>query len=412
MTWFNSIPGRIAAVGVLSAALGFLAAWPVFATGQDKKDPAPDPAAKLAPPAGGPTETNKELADQIRQLNAKVARLEAALKQDLIATPSGAPAKGGPADQPVKVDGVPPGKRIAAKYQNCAECHKTRPTGPLPPNHLEPAEGSDKGANQDDQTGTAANKTPADGKAGMAGMSDKGMGMKGMGMGMMKGKGMGMEGKGKGMAGGGGGMGGMKDDAMGGGGGGMGMMDDDMGMMGMMGMGSMGGPKGQKMKMVAALPGFPGASHIYHIGATDFFLNHPEHITLSTEQTTKLGQMKQKAVTEKASAQRKIDEAEQQLWELTAADQPDAAKIDAKVREAEKLRGDQRLAFIRSVGEAAKVLTDGQRQVLMGDAKPDAHKDLQPPAKPAGSPPPGVAKIAPPEPGKAPAKPVPPDDIL
>ena len=154
----------------------------------------------------------------------------------------------------------------------------------------------------------------------------------------------------------------------GGGGGSMGMMDD----MDMMGMGSMGGAKGKKMKMTAALPGFPGASHIYHIGATDFFLDHPEHITLSTEQKTKLGQMKQKATTEKATAQRKIEEGEQQLWELTAADQPDAAKIEAKVREVEKLRGDQRLAFIRSVGEDAQVLTDDQRKILLGYAQPAA----------------------------------------
>jgi hypothetical protein len=138
----------------------------------------------------------------------------------------------------------------------------------------------------------------------------------------------------------------------------------------MMGMGSMGGSKGMKMKMTATLPGFPGASHIYHIGATDFFLDHPEHITLSTEQQIKINGVKQKAVTDKANAQRKIEEAEQQLWELTATDQPDATKIDAKVREIEKLRGDQRLAFIRSVGEAAQVLTDDQRKILLGHTKP------------------------------------------
>ena len=107
-----------------------------------------------------------------------------------------------------------------------------------------------------------------------------------------------------------------------------------------------------------------------HIGATDFFLDHPEHITLSTEQKTKLGRAKQKATTDKATAQRKVEEAEQQIWELTAADQPDAAKIDAKVREVEKLRGDQRMAFIRSVGEAAQVLTDDQRKILLGFAPP------------------------------------------
>ena len=99
---------------------------------------------------------------------------------------------------------------------------------------------------------------------------------------------------------------------------------------------------------------------------------HREHITLSTEQKTRLGHLKQKATTDKATAQRKVDEAEQQLWELTAADQPDVTKIDAKVREIEKLRGDQRLAFIRSVGDAAQVLTDDQRKILLGQAKPAA----------------------------------------
>ena len=183
-----------------------------------------------------------------------------------------------------------------------------------------------------------------------------------------------------GMGGGGGGMGGMNDDAMGGMPAGGGMMMDDMDMMGM---GSMGGAKGKKMKMTAALPGFPGASHIYHIGATDFFLDHPEHITLSTEQKTKLAQMKQKATTAKASAQRKIEEAEQQLWELTGSDQPDAAKMDAKVREVEKLRGDQRMAFIQSVGESAQVLTDDQRKILIGQA--------------TTAPPPTTAPAAPPK---------------
>ena len=163
-------------------------------------------------------------------------------------------------------------------------------------------------------------------------------------------------------------MGGMSDKTMSSGSGGMagmGMMDDGMDMMGM---GSMGGAKDKKMNMTSALPGFPGASHVYHIGASDFFLDHPHHITLSTEQETKLVKMKQMALTAKASGQRKIEEAEQQLWELTAADQPDAAKLEAKVREVEKLRGDQRMAFIRSVGESAQVLTDDQRKILIGQA--------------------------------------------
>ena len=64
----------------------------------------------------------------------------------------------------------------------------------------------------------------------------------------------------------------------------------------------------------------------------------------------------------------KVEEAEQELWELTASDTPDADAVESKVREIEKLRGDQRLQFIRAVGEAAKVLSEEQRQVLVGAA--------------------------------------------
>jgi hypothetical protein len=222
-------------------------------------------------------------------------------------------------------------------------------------------------------------KTTPKPAAGMGGMGmGQGMGRM-MGMDRMTG-GMGMGGSGKpgqGM----GGMG-MMDMMMGGTGEGqsmpgMGMMGDDMDMMGMMGMGSMGGgAKGMgKMKMAAALPGFPGASHIYHIGATGFFLDHPEHITLSPQQQTNLNRVKQKALTDKASAQRKVEQAEQELWELTASDEPDAAKIEAQVRAIERLRGDQRLAFIRAVGEAAKVLSDEQRKALLGVTSDKGHTE-------------------------------------
>ena len=51
---------------------------------------------------------------------------------------------------------------------------------------------------------------------------------------------------------------------------------------------------------------------------------------------------------------------------LTSLDQPDITKIEAKVRDIEKLRTDERLAFIRAVGEAANLLTDDQRKILTG----------------------------------------------
>lgn len=124
------------------------------------------------------------------------------------------------------------------------------------------------------------------------------------------------------------------------------------------------------MTPVGQLPGFPGASHLYHIGATDFFLDHPQHITLSATQQTNLNRIMEKALLDRASTERRIEEAEQELWVLTAADSPDASKIEAKIQAIEKLRSNERMAFIRAVGEAAKTLTSEQRAALLG-TKPE-----------------------------------------
>lgn len=141
----------------------------------------------------------------------------------------------------------------------------------------------------------------------------------------------------------------------------------------MSGMAAMGNMKAApRVARQSGLPGFPGASHLYHIGATGFFLDHPQHITLTTEQRTRLTQIQQKALLEKATAQRKIEEAEQQLFTLTGADQPDQARIDAKVQEIANLNTQQRLAYIRTVGEAARVLTAEQQRQLLGQAGPAA----------------------------------------
>lgn len=161
--------------------------------------------------------------------------------------------------------------------------------------------------------------------------------------------------------------------------------NDDVDMMGLrygatavMGMGVATGTVSTNMKRMSGLklassqPGNPGVSHLYHIGATGQFLNHAEHLALTTKQQAALNVIKQKALLSKATAQRKIDEAEQELWELTGADEPDLVPIQAKVEAIEKLRGEQRMAFIRSVAESAKVLTDEQREVLLGTKEPDA----------------------------------------
>ena len=151
-----------------------------------------------------------------------------------------------------------------------------------------------------------------------------------------------------------------------------GMMTGMMGMMNqMMGMGAMpAASPGMAMPTPAippsALPGFPGLSHLYHIGSTGFFLEHAQHIGLSADQQTALTKLKEQALAAKTSTDRQIEQAEQEMATLTSADQPDAGKIEAKVREIEKLRTDERLSFIRAVGEAAKLLSDDQRKVLTG----------------------------------------------
>ena len=150
---------------------------------------------------------------------------------------------------------------------------------------------------------------------------------------------------------------------------GMGMCMECMGEMG--GMGGASAPSGMPgMGAVPpnALPGFPGASHLYHVGADGFFLNHPQHIQLSTEQRTRLGRIREKALLDRATALRKIEEAEQQLFVLTGSDQPDMRKIEAQARAIEELRVQRRLGYIRAVGEAAQVLTDPQRRAVLGTA--------------------------------------------
>jgi hypothetical protein len=190
---------------------------------------------------------------------------------------------------------------------------------------------------------------------------------KGGGMGMMNMMGgMGSMGGGQAGAGSGGAMPGMGRGAAGG----MGMME---------GMGMMGRAPGAgtSMAMPSALPGFPGASHIYHVGATGLFLDHADAIGLSVEQKTALNALKQRTAVEQAAAQRKVDDAEQALWLLTAAEQPDAAAIEAKLREIERLKSEMRLAYIRAVGEAARALNDDQRKMVLGmvpmPGKPAGH---------------------------------------
>ena len=148
----------------------------------------------------------------------------------------------------------------------------------------------------------------------------------------------------------------------GGGSAGMGATTPSQGMAGMSGPSGMAGMSGPS----SAMPGQPGASHLLHMGSTGFFLNHSQHITLTADQKSKLNRLKENAMLGQASEQRRIDQAEQELYTVTGADEPDNAKIQAKLGEIEKLRAEQRMKFIRAVGEASNVLTHDQHLALLG----------------------------------------------
>ena len=115
-----------------------------------------------------------------------------------------------------------------------------------------------------------------------------------------------------------------------------------------------------------ASPPVPGVSHLIHIGATGFYVDQAAQIELSPEQQAALNTARERALLEQSTAERQIAQSEQDLWTLTAADQPDPAAVEAKIREVEKLRGDARIAFLRAVGDASQLLNEEQRRTLGG----------------------------------------------
>ncbi len=222
---------------------------------------------------------------------------------------------------------------------------------------------------------TAGRSTAGMGMMGMGSMGNGAGGMNmgqgqvsgGMGMDSMMMDGMGMMGMGS-MGNGAGGMNMGQGQASGG----MGMDSMMMGGMGMMGMAPSQSGTMRMPTPSSALPGFPGASHIYHIGATGFFLDHPDHIKLSQEQQAALNKVKEDSLASQAQFDRQIETAEIELWRTTSSDTPDLDSIAAKSREIGALEAERRIAFIRAVGEAAQILTVEQRTALLGMASPSA----------------------------------------
>ena len=133
-----------------------------------------------------------------------------------------------------------------------------------------------------------------------------------------------------------------------------GMADDRMGIMPGVAATTM------KAKMMATQK-MAESPHLLHIGAKDFFLDHQKHIALTPDQKAQLETIKRESGNQKSTYEGQIGTAQEQLWQLTSADQPNSTDIDGKVQEVAQLRAAEQVAFIHSVSAALEVLTPEQR---------------------------------------------------
>ncbi|MEJ7598398.1 MAG: hypothetical protein WKG01_10850 [Kofleriaceae bacterium] len=111
------------------------------------------------------------------------------------------------------------------------------------------------------------------------------------------------------------------------------------------------------------LPHGGAAPHLFHLGADSFFLDH-EELTPTGEQRSMLSAIRETAVLGYATTQRKIDQAEQELWAITSAEHPSASGVEAKLAEIARLSTRQRMDYILAIGKAVAHLTDAQKKML------------------------------------------------
>ena len=325
---WSGVPRRWVVTGV-SAVLA-LGSWAAIGSAQSGADATAQPRRAQG---AGPQAQDQTLAKQLDELRAQIARLQAELEQQRQASApapaaSGAPANAGTSDQPgmrmgemgMKMGEM--GMRMGEMGMRMGEMGAMPPGGGM--NMMEMHKGEmgmpPDGMKMDGMGPTAPSASPGTSTTG---------GMQ-----------MGGNAAGGGMAMGGGASAARPTT-----------------------------PAARPGRPTSALPGIPGASHIYHVGSTGFFLDQPQ-ITLTTEQRAALNRIRERALLERSTAERAIEQAEQELWTLTGADQPDATKVQAKLKDIEQLRTNQRMAFIRAVGEASNVLTPEQRNVVLGTGMP------------------------------------------
>ena len=93
-------------------------------------------------------------------------------------------------------------------------------------------------------------------------------------------------------------------------------------------------------------------------------LRNRDKLGLSTEQVRNLEQIRNDFERESIRRDADLRVAEMDLTNLTEAASVDMGKVEAKVREIERLRAEQRLARIRSIEKGKQQLTAEQRKKL------------------------------------------------
>jgi hypothetical protein len=93
-------------------------------------------------------------------------------------------------------------------------------------------------------------------------------------------------------------------------------------------------------------------------------LRHRDQLGLSQDQVRKLEQLRHDFERESIRRDADLRVAEMDLASLTEASEIELGKVEAKVREIERLRSDQRLARIRAIQKAKEELTADQRKKL------------------------------------------------
>jgi LTXXQ motif family protein len=95
-----------------------------------------------------------------------------------------------------------------------------------------------------------------------------------------------------------------------------------------------------------------------------YMLSHREELKLSPEQVRKLEDVRNDFERGARKNDEDLRRADKELEDLQKSDSVDLKQAEAKVREVERLRADQRIARIRTVEQGKSILTQEQRERL------------------------------------------------